>query len=105
MPFAAKPEQCLDLITPHDMHSSLACAWSGSFLVSGGLIADIWGKSNAKTFLWLGSPGTGEMLRLVQFSCEPCRCICRSCGMSALESDSSCLARFSDGPLWWSSSL
>lgn len=57
VPLAAKPEQCFDLITPHDMYSSLTCAWSGSFLLTGGLIADIWGKFNAKTFLWVGFPG------------------------------------------------
>lgn len=39
---AAKPEQCYDEITPNDMYSSTACAWSGAFILAGGLSAVAW---------------------------------------------------------------
>lgn len=42
IPFGAKPEQCFDEITPHDMYSSLTCAFSGAFLISGGLSMTVW---------------------------------------------------------------
>lgn len=42
IPLAAEPEQCLDEITPNDMFTSLACAFSGAFVIAGGLIVTIW---------------------------------------------------------------
>lgn len=42
IPLGAKPEQCHDEITPNDMYSSTECAWSGAFIVAGGLCADMW---------------------------------------------------------------
>jgi hypothetical protein len=42
IPFGAKPEQCYDEITPNDMFSSLTCAFSGAFLISGGLSVAVW---------------------------------------------------------------
>lgn len=42
IPFGAQPEQCFDEITPHDMYSSLTCAFSGAFLISGGLSMAVW---------------------------------------------------------------
>ena len=56
MPLAIKPAECADLITPHDMHTDLTCAWSGSFLLGGGLIANVWSKFGAKTFLHSALP-------------------------------------------------
>lgn len=42
VPYGAKPEQCYDEITPNDMYSSLTCAFSGAFLISGGLSIAVW---------------------------------------------------------------
>ncbi|KAF2253342.1 hypothetical protein BU26DRAFT_418404 [Trematosphaeria pertusa] len=42
VPFGTKPEQCYDEITPNDMFSNLTCAFSGAFLVSGGLSMAVW---------------------------------------------------------------
>lgn len=42
IPFAAKPDQCYDEITPNDMYTSLACAWSGAFIIAGGLSIAVW---------------------------------------------------------------
>jgi hypothetical protein len=42
IPLGAKPEQCYNAITPHDMHSDLSCAFSGSFLLFGGWMVVIW---------------------------------------------------------------
>ncbi|EMC95002.1 hypothetical protein BAUCODRAFT_72633, partial [Baudoinia panamericana UAMH 10762] len=42
IPLAAKPDQCFNEITPHDMYSSGECAWSGAFLLAGGLSATLW---------------------------------------------------------------
>ncbi|KAF2723225.1 hypothetical protein K431DRAFT_220288 [Polychaeton citri CBS 116435] len=42
IPLVAKPEQCANLITPHDMYSSNECAASGAFIVAGGLSAVMW---------------------------------------------------------------
>lgn len=42
IPLGANPEQCYDQITPNDMYSSMGCAWSGAFIVAGGLSAAMW---------------------------------------------------------------
>ncbi|KAF2132653.1 hypothetical protein P153DRAFT_354141 [Dothidotthia symphoricarpi CBS 119687] len=42
IPFGAKPDQCYDEITPNDMYSSLTCAFSGAFLIAGGLSIAVW---------------------------------------------------------------
>lgn len=42
IPLGANPEQCYDEITPNDMYSSMGCAWSGAFIVAGGLCAAMW---------------------------------------------------------------
>lgn len=42
IPLGANPEQCFDQITPNDMFSSMGCAWSGAFIVAGGLSAAMW---------------------------------------------------------------
>ena len=42
IPFGAHPEQCYDEITPNDMYSDLTCAFSGAFLISGGLSIAVW---------------------------------------------------------------
>ncbi|KAI5375043.1 hypothetical protein J4E82_006343 [Alternaria postmessia] len=42
IPFGAQPEQCYDEITPNDMYSSLTCAFSGAFLISGGMSMAVW---------------------------------------------------------------
>lgn len=41
-PLWAKPNQCFDKITANDMYSNLACAWSGSLVLFGGLGAVMW---------------------------------------------------------------
>jgi hypothetical protein len=42
IPLGAKPDKCYNEITPNDMYSSTECAWSGAFIVAGGLSADMW---------------------------------------------------------------
>lgn len=42
IPLAAQPEQCYNEITPNDMYSSGECAWSGAFIIAGGLCATMW---------------------------------------------------------------
>lgn len=42
IPLAAQPEQCYNEITPNDMYSLQECAWSGAFIVAGGLCATMW---------------------------------------------------------------
>ncbi|KIW07664.1 uncharacterized protein PV09_01604 [Verruconis gallopava] len=42
IPLAVRPKQCYDQITPNDMYTSLTCAWSGAFIVGGGLIVVVW---------------------------------------------------------------
>jgi hypothetical protein len=42
IPLGANPEKCYNEITPNDMYSSMECAWSGAFIVAGGLSADMW---------------------------------------------------------------
>jgi len=38
----SEPEQCFNEITPNDMYSSAACAWSGAFVICGGVCAVSW---------------------------------------------------------------
>lgn len=45
IPLGAQPEQCHDAITPNDMYSDLACAFSGASLILGGLAVIMWGRS------------------------------------------------------------
>ena len=42
IPLGAKPDQCYNEITPNDMYTSMACAWSGAFILSGALTAVAW---------------------------------------------------------------
>lgn len=42
IPLGAQPDKCYNEITPNDMYSSTECAWSGAFIVAGGLSADMW---------------------------------------------------------------
>ena len=42
VPLGAKPDKCYNEITPNDMYSSMECAWSGAFIVAGGLSATMW---------------------------------------------------------------
>ncbi|KAK7182119.1 hypothetical protein DPSP01_008274 [Paraphaeosphaeria sporulosa] len=42
IPFGARPEQCYDEITPNDMYSSLTCAFSGAFIIAGGMSIAVW---------------------------------------------------------------
>lgn len=42
VPLGTKPPQCYDEITPNDMFSNLTCAFSGAFLISGGLSLVVW---------------------------------------------------------------
>ncbi|KAI9841323.1 MAG: hypothetical protein M1838_003618 [Thelocarpon superellum] len=42
IPLGAQPDQCFDAITPNDMHSNLACAWSGALLLGGGFCCIMW---------------------------------------------------------------
>jgi len=42
VPFGTKPDKCYDEITPNDMFSNLTCAFSGAFIISGGVSITVW---------------------------------------------------------------
>ena len=42
IPLGASIDQCFDEITPNDMYSSMGCAFSGAFIVAGGLSGAMW---------------------------------------------------------------
>ncbi|KAL5379641.1 hypothetical protein DPSP01_008339 [Paraphaeosphaeria sporulosa] len=42
IPVTIDPNVCFDIITPHDMHTSQSCAWTGSFMVLGGVGSVVW---------------------------------------------------------------
>jgi uncharacterized BrkB/YihY/UPF0761 family membrane protein len=42
IPLGGQPDQCYDEITPNDMYSNLTCAFSGAFLISGGMSMAVW---------------------------------------------------------------
>lgn len=42
IPVTVDPNMCYDAITPHDMKSSLSCAWTGSFVTLGGVGSVVW---------------------------------------------------------------
>lgn len=42
VPFGTRPEQCYDEITPNDMYTSLTCAFSGAFIIAGGMSIAVW---------------------------------------------------------------
>lgn len=42
IPVGVDPSLCYDAITPHDMRSSVSCAWTGSLVTIGGLGCAIW---------------------------------------------------------------
>lgn len=50
VPLIDKPDQCYDIITPNDLYSSMTCAWSGAFIVAGGLCGATWSKCNRVSF-------------------------------------------------------
>lgn len=42
MPLGTKPDLCFDAVTPNDMHTSMSCAWTGAFLITGAMGAAVW---------------------------------------------------------------
>lgn len=46
IPLGAKPHQCFNEVTPNDMYSSLTCAFSGAFIIAGGLSGATWSESD-----------------------------------------------------------
>lgn len=42
IPWAQKPDQCFDEITPNDMYSNITCAFSGALIVAGGTSTAMW---------------------------------------------------------------
>jgi len=44
IPLGVRPDECYDSITPNDMYSSLSCAFSGAFVIAGGLAIAVWRK-------------------------------------------------------------
>ncbi|KAF2805963.1 uncharacterized protein BDZ99DRAFT_100761 [Mytilinidion resinicola] len=42
VPLAVRPPQCYDEVTPNDMYSNLTCAFSGAFIIAGGLSMTVW---------------------------------------------------------------
>jgi hypothetical protein len=47
VPFASRPEQCFE-ITPNDMFTDMTCAFSGAFLIAGGMTIAVWSKYHGK---------------------------------------------------------
>ncbi|PSN67167.1 hypothetical protein BS50DRAFT_588169 [Corynespora cassiicola Philippines] len=78
IPVAVNPSLCYDDITPHDMRSSMSCAWTGSLVTLGGLgcviwvflrslwlhIRICWDRDPGKKFKW-GSILAGTFLPLI----------------------------------------
>lgn len=42
IPLASKPTECINDITPHDMHSNHICGASGTFILFGGFAGVVW---------------------------------------------------------------
>jgi hypothetical protein len=42
IPLGAHPVQCHNSITPNDMRTNMSCAFSGAFVVMGGLMTTVW---------------------------------------------------------------
>lgn len=42
IPYGTRPPQCYDEITPNDMYSDLSCAFTGAFLIAGGMSMAVW---------------------------------------------------------------
>lgn len=42
VPFADNTDPCANAVTPSDMFSSVPCAFSGAFILAGGLCAIMW---------------------------------------------------------------
>jgi hypothetical protein len=74
IPFGTRPAQCYDEITPNDMFSNLTCAFSGAFLIAGGLSMAIWSK------LKRANRWDTHVLTRVQSSFAHYRCIFRFAG-------------------------
>ncbi|KAF2687040.1 hypothetical protein K458DRAFT_440942 [Lentithecium fluviatile CBS 122367] len=78
IPVSTDPHMCHDKITPHDMKSSMSCAWTGSLVTIGGLgcvvwvflrslsvhIRIFWDKDPGRRFKW-GSIVFGTLMPLV----------------------------------------
>lgn len=80
IPFGARPEQCYDEITPNDMYTSLTCAFSGAFIIAGGLSIAVWSELDA-TFK------TNVALTVNQSLSALCRCISKFAGTLCREKD------------------
>jgi hypothetical protein len=93
IPLGAKPEQCYNEITPNDMYSSLTCAFSGAFLISGGLSMAVWSKFILQRRL------RTVWLTWVQFSSAFFRCISKFAGTSHQGRNSFTGPRVLAGPL------
>jgi hypothetical protein len=50
VPLAVQPSKCYNEITPHDMYSSMTCAWSGAFLLAGAIGVVLWSKMFLPTY-------------------------------------------------------
>lgn len=48
----ANPDECYNGITPHDMRSDLACAFSGALIVFGGWAAVVWSTLSLSIRVW-----------------------------------------------------
>ncbi len=83
IPLGAKPKQCYNDITPHDMFSDTTCALSGTSLLVGGWCAVMWGKLPKFCVLRLCIAGVSDAI-FAQFLSGPFRCICRYVGRWSL---------------------
>ena len=88
IPFASRPEQCFDEITPNDMFTNLTCAFSGAFLIAGGMSMAVWSKWMRGT--WIYQP----RLTSYQSSFGHCQCTCRFAGTTCPQKSSSMLLKF-----------
>jgi len=47
-PLGLKPTQCHDAATPNDLHTDVACGWSGGLLEVGAMASAVWSASLAR---------------------------------------------------------
>ncbi|KAL5441043.1 hypothetical protein PMIN06_009485 [Paraphaeosphaeria minitans] len=71
IPVTTDPDMCFDAITPHNMHSSQSCAWTGSLVILGGVGSVVWVFLRSLwlhiRIFWEKDPGTRFMLGSIMF--------------------------------------
>ncbi|KAL9045848.1 MAG: hypothetical protein Q9214_001181 [Letrouitia sp. 1 TL-2023] len=72
IPLGAKPDECHDAVTPNDMKSDLACAFSGACLLAGGFAAISWGNYRLDILLATSTDLAQGFLRSLSIHLQIC---------------------------------